>query len=267
MAESNTSANPPASPRRPVPTRSLGTRLAILGGAFAVALLVALRVFGFAPFSIPSGSMEPTLQVGDYIIVATYPYGWSRYTPLIGLFMPQQGRIFYRPPTRGDVVVFRPPGNPQETFIKRVIGLPGDKVQLKGGVIYINDVPVPQTRVSDYAEVESGIPPTVRWRYVETLPEHRPYEVLLTAGGVKASGRACDDPTKYSDDLENTCPFLVPPDRFFMLGDNRDYSADSRLRAGIVGMVPAENLIGRAELILFSWDSGPRFDRIGKSVR
>jgi signal peptidase I len=240
MAEDNASAHQLAPPQQQKPSRSLGTRLAVAAGIL-IGPVVLLRLLAFNIYSIPSGSMVPTLRVGDYIAVATYPYG--------------------------DVVVFRPPGNPQETFIKRVIGQPGDKVQLKGGVIYINDAPVSTTRTADYLDGEPPMPPRVRWRYVETLPGGRSYEMMLVAGGAKPAEKPCDDPKAYSDDPENTCPFLVPPDHFFVLGDNRDNSADSRIRGGIVGMVPAENLIGRAAFIVFSWGSGPQLDRIGKSVR
>jgi len=244
-------------------------RLAIVGGGFAAVLLVLLRLFAFAPYSIPSGSMQPTLEVGDYVAVETYAYGWSRYTPLVGALVPG-ARIFYQAPRRGDVVAFRTPGNLQEVFIKRVIGLPGDKVQLRDGIVYINDVAVPRTRISDYLDAEPGMPPVVRWRYTEMLPGGRSYEVLLLAGGAKPADATCDDPKRSTIDVENTCPFLVPSDHFFVLGDDRDNSADSRIRGGVVGMVPKENLIGRAALILFSWNGargGPQFSRIGKSVR
>ena len=203
------------------------------------ALLIALvfRTFLFHPFNIPSGSMIPTLLVGDYLFVSKYAYGYSRYSfpfdlPYI------DGRIWEGVPKRGDVVVFRLPRDPSTDYIKRVIGLPGDKIQMRNDILYINGDAVERERIDDFAGRgvygnETTIP-----RYVETLPNGVRYETLdMTTNG----------------DADNTDVYEVPPGHYFMMGDNRDNSTDSRF-LDMVGFVPAENLVGRAEMIFFSVD-------------
>ena len=200
------------------------------------ALLLALfiRVFLFQPFNIPSGSMIPTLLVGDYLFVSKYSYGYSRYSFPFSLPL-FEGRIWSAYPKRGDVAVFKLPRDNETDYIKRVIGLPGDKIQMRDGVLYINGQPVPKRRIADY-EIPWGhgrvrsIP-----RYIETLPNGVEYTVL--------------DSESYGP-YDNTPVFTVPEGHFFMMGDNRDNSTDSRSHS--VGMVPFENFIGRAEIIFFS---------------
>ena len=200
--------------------------------AFAVAFTV--RSLVFQPYEIPSKSMEATLQVGDYVATSKYAYGYSRFSLPFGPFLPSFGRVFAKPPARGDVVVFALPGDPGVDFIKRVIGLPGDSIQLIGGVVYINDEPVPQDRVAAYVDTgQDGLPQRVA-QYRETLPNGKTYLVLY---------RSADWPQ------DTTGVYTVPPGHYFMLGDNRDDSDDSR---GIVGYVPAENLIGKAQFTIFS---------------
>lgn len=204
----------------------------------AIAVAVAIQAFLFKPFRIPSESMLPTLQVGDYLFVSKYTYGYSRYSfpfspPLFS------GRIFGAQPQRGDVVVFRLPFDDTEDYIKRVIGLPGDTVQMIGGVLHINGQPVPRVRLPDVSVVVEGRPLTAaQWR--ETLPNGVSYATLDI------------DP---AGPLDDTGPFRVPPGRLFMMGDNRDDSADSRMQS-VVGYVPMENLVGRAEVIFFSVGGG-----------
>jgi len=214
--------------------------LAETGRAVLQALLIALviRVVLFQPFSIPSGSMKPTLLVGDYLFVSQYSYGYSRYSlpfapPLFS------GRIFASPPARGDVAVFRLPKDDSSDYIKRVIGLPGDRIKMVDGLLHINGVPVRRERIDDFIDDETGRPERVR-RWRETLPNGVSYESLdLEDNGF----------------LDNTQEYVVPPGHYFMMGDNRDNSLDSRVPSA-VGYVPFENLIGKAQIIFFSIGDG-----------
>jgi signal peptidase I len=215
-------------------------RLAETSRVVLQALLIALviRTLLFQPFSIPSGSMKTTLLVGDYMFVSQFSYGYSRYSlpfspPLFS------GRILGSAPERGDVVVFRLPRDDSTDYVKRVIGLPGDRIRMVGGLLHINGVPVRRERVADFIDDESGGPDRVR-RWRETLPNGVSYETLdLQDGGP----------------LDDTQEYVVPPGRFFMMGDNRDDSVDSRVLAA-VGFVPFENLVGRAQVIFFSIGDG-----------
>jgi signal peptidase I len=207
--------------------------------AYAGLIAIGIRTVAFEPFNIPSGSMIPTLEIGDYLFVSKYSYGYSRYSLP---FSPPlwNGRILGSPPRRGDVAVFKFPGDNRTDYIKRIIGLPGDKVQMREGILFINGQAVPRVPAAAAASRdESGV--LVRGlRYTEALP-----------GGAK------HDIQKFSDQgfANNTHVFEVPRDRLFVMGDNRDASADSRLPSSGVGFVPMENLVGRAEFIFFSIES------------
>ena len=203
---------------------------------YAVLIALVVRTLAFEPFNIPSKSMLPTLEVGDYLFVSKYSYGYSRHSlpfslPLIS------GRIFSTDPERGDVAVFKTPSDNRTDFIKRIIGLPGDKIQMKQGRLYINGGLVRRKRIENYAEtLDNGRSRSVS-RYEEILPNGRKLPVLeiqLDQG-----------------DLDNTGIYTVPEFHYFVMGDNRDNSQDSRVTSQ-VGFVPRENLVGRAEILFFS---------------
>ena len=219
---------------------STGETIRIVIHALIIALVI--RTFLFQPFSIPSGSMKSTLLIGDYLFVSKYSYGYSRFSFPFGpaLF---SGRILASVPERGDVIVFKLPRDNSTDYIKRVIGLPGDHIQVIGGVVHINGQPVKRERLEDYVELdERGNKITVP-RYRETLPEGKTYTVLdLVDNG-------------YGD---NTPEYVVPEGHFFMMGDNRDNSTDSRF-LNMVGYVPFENLVGKAQIIFLSLHDGDRF--------
>jgi signal peptidase I len=207
---------------------------------YAGLIAVGIRTVAFEPFNIPSGSMIPTLLVGDYLFVSKYSYGYSRFSlPLSPPLF--DGRILGRPPQRGDVAVFVLPRDDQTDYIKRIIGLPGDRVQMHGGQLFVNGVEVPRKDLGTYvAEGENGGPPVAARLYRETLPGGKQHDIL-----------------KESDigGFNDTQEFLVPPGTVFAMGDNRDNSSDSRDPNGGVGFIPMENLLGRAEFIFFSVDA------------
>ena len=211
--------------------------------AVALILVMILRTFLLQPFTIPSASMEPNLYEGDYIIVSKWDYGISKYSFPIALpFI--KGRIMNHAPERGDIVVFKLPSNTKVDYIKRVIGLPGDTVQMKQDQLYVNGKAVPNT---DLGPVEAkGFEARYATAYREALPNGRTH---LMQDIVK-DGRADD-----------TGEFIVPAGNYFMMGDNRDNSLDSRFSPDDpyepgVGFVPEANLEGRAVLILMSWKEG-----------
>lgn len=213
----------------------------------AVVLAVIIRTFLFEPFNIPSGSMKPTLLVGDYLFVNKPAYGYSRYSFPFGL-APLEGRVWDKEPQRGDVIVFKLPTNTGIDYIKRVIGLPGDTVQVRGGRLYINGEMVEREFLS-LKQVETDDGRTVATKeYLETLP----------GGAVHSIYEESDN-----GPLDNTKVYTVPEGHFFMMGDNRDNSQDSRVQ-NMVGMVPYENLVGRADFIFFSTNGAARIYEIWK---
>jgi len=246
-----------AKPRRQASVWVENVKTIIYAGLIAI----GVRTFLFEPFNIPSGSMIPTLLVGDYLFVSKYSYGYSRYSlpfspPLFS------GRIFGSLPHRGDVVVFKYPRDTSVDYIKRIVGLPGDHIQVKQGVLYVNAQPAARRPEGDYLTDDGGIKVMSR-RYEEALPDGARHDIL-----------------KQRDDgwVNNTQEYVVPAGHVFAMGDNRDNSADSRFMDG-VGFVPVENLVGRAEVIFFSinaeypwwefwqWPFEIRWGRLLKTVR
>ncbi|MEO1280427.1 MAG: signal peptidase I [Pseudomonadota bacterium] len=203
----------------------------------ALAIAMVVRVFFYQPFNIPSGSMKPTLLVGDYLFVSKLSYGYSRFSfPFSPNLFGEGTRVFSGKPERGDVVVFKLPRDQETDYIKRVIGLPGDEIVVRSGVVFINGKEVPRKSDGEFKTVsDTGRPRTIP-QYIETLPNGVTYKVLDA------------DP---QGPFDNVGPYTVPAGNYFMMGDNRDNSTDSRALWG-VGYVPHENLIGRAEIIFFS---------------
>jgi len=225
----------------------------------AIVIALIIRTFAYEPFNIPSGSMLPTLLIGDYLFVSKYSYGYSRHSfPLS--FIPLSGRFFEDNPERGDVAVFKLPRDNKTDYIKRIIGLPGDKIQMQNGRLYINNNIVEREPIEDFVyKNKYGIDIVVR-QFVETLPGGRKYFILEEGDNRR---------------FDNTRVYTVPEDHYFMMGDNRDNSEDSRSR---VSYVPSENLVGRAEILFFSnngeasfievwnWHNAIRFNRIFDSI-
>lgn len=215
---------------------------------YAVLIALVLRTFAFEPFSIPSGSMLPTLKIGDYLFVSKFSYGYSRYSLPWG-WPPFEGRVLgeEQPVDRGDVAVFKLPRDNKTDYIKRIVGLPGDTIQVRQGLLHINGEAVTRELVEPNLQTDStGFRQTVT-AYRETLPNGRVHLIW------ERSDREI---------LDNTPLFTVPAGHYFAMGDNRDNSQDSRTSA--VGFVPKQNLVGRAEFLFFSVNGSARFWEVWK---
>ncbi len=242
----------------------------LLGLLWAFVIAIFIQTIFFQPFYVPSGSMYPTLEVGDFFVASKFSYGYSPYS--LPWYHPEifSGRIFGKDPTRGQVLAFNGPANDgrpgaTDDYIKRCVGLPGDRIQVRQGLLHINGEPVTLERMGDYLMVDPRKPGEVRVipQYRETLPNGVDYSILK-------------DYAFGAGPLDNTQEFIVPSGHFFMMGDNRDHSSDSRAM-NPVGFVPSEKLIGPAQLLWFSteakwyepqrWLSGLRFSRFFKWVR
>ena len=224
----------------------------------AIFLALLIRSFILEPFNIPSGSMKPTLLIGDYLFVKKWAYGYSKHSlpfsiPIIN------NRIFYSKPERGDVLVFKTPEDNRTDYIKRVIGLPGDKIQIMNGVVFLNNEALPKLQIDNFIE-ENNIGKKINISQYEETLFNKVYKTLdLVNNGV----------------ADNTNLYVVPENHFFVMGDNRDNSQDSRFTN--LGFIPEDNLVGKAWLIFFSlensrffeiwkWPKAIRFSRIFSSI-
>ena len=226
----------------------------------AIFIALLIRSFIFEPFNIPSGSMKPNLLVGDFIFVSKYSYGFSKHSlpfslPLI------PGKIFSKSPERGDVVVFKTPENNRTDYIKRVIGLPGDKIEIKNGIIFINGSEILRKKLNDFIDSDNNTSNTRVRMYKEYFFNKEMNILDITDNGI----------------ADNTQQFNVPEDHFFVMGDNRDNSQDSRF-ISTVGFIPYENLVGKAQFIFFSlenarflqiwkWPNSIRYERIFQKIQ
>lgn len=228
---------------------------------YAILIATVVRSLAYEPFNIPSGSMIPTLLVGDYLFVSKFSYGYSRYSMPFGLGF-FDGRVWFDEPERGDVAVFKLPIDNETDYIKRIVGLPGDRIQVVEGLLYVNGEVVKRERLEDFVNKKPNGDLQRIHRYRETLPNGVSYEVL--------------DAERLGS-YDNTDLYIVPDRHYFLMGDNRDNSSDSRVLTH-VGYVPVENLVGRAEVIFFStkgtahfwefwrWPTAIRFGRLGNSL-
>ncbi len=238
-----------------------GLRETIETIVYAVLIAVLVRTFAYEPFNIPSGSMIPTLLVGDYLFVSKFSYGYSRHSFPFSL-PPFSGRVLGAEPERGDIAVFKLPRDNETDYIKRIIGLPGDKIQVRNGVLSVNGEAVSRRRIADYVAPNQYGNVVAMAQYLETLPNGRSYTVA--------------EMTEFGG-LDNTPVYTVPPGHYFAMGDNRDNSLDSRV-LDHVGFIPAENLVGRAEILFYSsngsaniwevwkWPGAVRFSRLFQKI-
>tara|TARA_Y100001970_G_scaffold22757_1_gene26391 strand:- start:120 stop:848 length:729 start_codon:yes stop_codon:yes gene_type:complete len=226
---------------------------------FAIFIALIIRSFLFEPFNIPSGSMKPNLLVGDFIFVSKWSYGFSKHSlPFSIPVIPN--KIFSKTPNRGDIAVFKTPENNRTDYIKRIIGLPGDKIQIKNGIIIINNSEIIRKRTDDFIDYDKNNTIERKRKYKEYF-FNKEFEILdLTDNGI----------------VDNTPIFSVPNNHYFVLGDNRDNSQDSRF-INTVGFIPSENLVGKAQFIFFSlqnsrfleiwkWPKAIRYNRIFKKI-
>ena len=226
--------------------------------AAAIICATIVRSFFFEPFHIPSSSMKPTLLIGDYIFVSKFSYGYSRYSFPFGIKF-FEGRLWYSAPKRGDVAVFRLPSNPSINYVKRIIGLPGDAIQVREGALYINNKRIEKVSDGIFNDETYRIPTVEIAKFIETLPEGKVIETL----------------DQRESDVDDTGIYQVPEGHYFMMGDNRDNSQDSRFQ-NLVGYVPEENLVGKALYVFFSseqglwqfwnWGHSIRFNRVFKKI-
>ena len=229
---------------------------------YAVLIALVIRTFGFEPFNIPSGSMIPTLLVGDYLFVSKSEYGYSKHSFPLSLPL-MNGRIFESQPKRGDVAVFKLPSDNTTDYIKRIVGLPGDTIRMKSGRLYLNGILVKREKVNDLVQIERNSGTRLIPQYMEFFPNGTQHLISESWGD--------------QGPLDNTILFKVPSDHYFAMGDNRDNSQDSRVFPE-VGFIPKKNLVGKAKILFFStngkarlweiwnWPISIRFERLLQKI-
>ena len=216
---------------------------------FAILIAVFLRSFAYEPFTIPSGSMKPNLLVGDFLFVSKFSYGYSKYTVPYGRYLPFEGRVFFSKPKRGDISVFKYPGDNKTDYIKRIIGLPGDTVRISDGVVYINDIPLKRKIIGTFEDNH-------RNGYLEKFDLYEEINEIgknyLTIDDISFDGIiGAVNNSSENFDLNNTMTYSVPKGHYFVMGDNREHSSDSRILSQ-VGFVKEINLVGKAAMIFLS---------------
>ncbi len=225
---------------------------------WAIVLALGIRTIAYEPFNIPSGSMKPTLLIGDYLFVSKFSYGYSTYSLPFGVNL-FDGRILESQPERGDVAVFKLPTDTSKDYIKRIVGLPGDKIQVIKGILHINGEAVTREKIGEFVTRDQHGTVQRTTKYMETLPNGVVHQIAEES-----------DNWRWGDD---TPVYTVPPVHYFAMGDNRDHSQDSRFLTE-VGFIPAKNLVGRAEFLFYSkdtlepiWDlSAIRFSRLFSGI-
>ncbi len=216
---------------------------------FAIIIAIFLRSFAYEPFTIPSGSMKPNLLVGDFLFVSKFAYGYSKYSFPYGRYLPFSGRLLYSPVKRGDVAVFKYPRDNKTDYIKRVIGLPGDTIQIKNGQVFVNEEGLEREKVGLFQDMHRNGYMETFDIYKEVNNQNKEYLVLDDVNFNGIIGSSFNGIEQF--DVNNTKNYTVPVDHFFVMGDNREHSSDSRILSQ-VGFVPKVNLVGKASIIFLS---------------
>ncbi len=223
---------------------------------FAIVIAVFLRSVAYEPFTIPSGSMKPNLLVGDFLFVSKFSYGFSKYSVPYGRYLPFNGRLFFSKPRRGDIAVFKFPGDNKTDYIKRIIGLPGDVVRIKEGSIIINEKKIKRDKVGKFEDMHRNGYLEKFDLYKETISSDKKYLVIDDIAFDGVIGAYNSNGERF--DVNNTMNYTVPEGHYFVMGDNREHSSDSRI-VSQVGYVPEINLVGKGAMIFLSIEYGNKY--------
>ncbi len=225
---------------------------------YAILIAVFLRSFAYEPFTIPSGSMKPNLLVGDFLFVSKFSYGFSRFSVPFGRYIPIKGRVFFSEPKRGDIAVFKYPGDNKTDYIKRIIGLPGDNISIENGTVFVNNIPVERSNIGIFEDMH-------RNGYMEKFDlikeKNNDGKEYLVLDDQNFNGIIGSDPNNIILDVNNTKNYSVPVEHYFVMGDNREHSSDSRI-LDQVGYVAKDNLVGKAAIIFLSIEYSTKYIEI-----